>query len=232
MKILKTQNIMFSITLAAALLPVVAFDVAYAQSDLLPPPFERAESVPATPTPVVEYLSEDDLQRAYERALNNFGQQTTPVQPADTPAEVNNQTPNATPGQVPQVGQNTDTPGVVVPTEYPQNTPIPVATSNAGTSTVPIGKVRVNVALENMPLERVLESVVQAVSARTGEWNVRWRLKDENARIRTERVNINAETDFETFMAYLMERINNTTGVQLFVKVFEGSRLIIIADNF
>ncbi len=119
-----------------------------------------------------------------------------------------------------------------LPTNYPQNTAIPVATSNAGTATTPIGKVRLNVNLENMPLERVMENVIQTVSSKSGQWNIRWRLKNENERLRTERVNINAETDFETFMAYLMERINNTTGVQLYVKVFEGSRLIIIADNY
>ena len=77
-----------------------------------------------------------------------------------------------------------------------------------------------------------MENVIQTVSSKSGQWNIRWRLKNENERLRTERVNINAETDFETFMAYLMERINNTTGVQLYVKVFEGSRLIIIADNY
>ena len=231
MKILKTQNILFSITLAAALLPVAAFDVAQAQSDLLPPPFERAEPVAATPTPTIEYLSEDELQRAYERALSNFGQQTVPVETpeATTPENPN---PSQVPGQVPQVGQNTDTPGVNLPTNYPQNNAIPVATSNAGTATTPIGKVRLNVNLENMPLERVMENVIQTVSSKSGQWNIRWRLKNENERLRTERVNINAETDFETFMAYLMERINNTTGVQLYVKVFEGSRLIIIADNY
>lgn len=232
MKILNTKNIIFSAALGAAMLPGGFFGgLAFAQSDLLPPPFERTEPVAATPTPTVEYLSEQDLQRAYERALNNFGQQTTPVEPADAPQQTGT-TPTETPGQVPQgVGSN-ETPGIALPTSYPQMGTIPVAATNAGTATVPIGKVRLNVALENMPLERVMDNVMQTISARTGEWNIRWRLSTENQRVRTERVNINAETDFETFMAYLMERINNTTGIQLFVKVFEGSRLIIIADNY
>lgn len=204
---------------------------AFAQSDLLPPPFEKKQQAkPAQPAPTVEYLSEDELERAFRRARQDFGQETN-VSPR-TDAE---QTPaNEQPGTVPQMaGQDSETPGRVIPLEYPDGSdPIAVVPTGVGSSTVPVGKVRVNVDLENMPLEKVLENVVENVSKRSGQWRIRWRLKTENQRLRTERVNINAETDFESFMAYLMERVNNMTGVQLFVKVFEGSRLIIIADTY
>ena len=207
---------------------------AFAQSDLLPPPFEKtntqAQAAPAN-APTVEYLSEDELERAYQKARQNFGQDTI----ASDPSTAENTTPsNEQPGQVPQMtGGNDDTPGRVIPLEYPDGgDPIAVVPTGVGSSTVPVGKVRVSVDLENMPLEKVMDNVVETVSKRSGQWKVRWRLKTENQRLRTERVNINAETDFETFMAYLMERVNNMTGIQLLVKVFEGSRLIIIADTY
>lgn len=243
MHFIKTKNTLLATTFAATIF-VVAFGVAMpaaAQSnnDLLPPPLvdgqsaKKVKNTSPAAHPTVEYLSDDTLQKAFEQALTSFGQDTTaPATPTPIAAPV--QQGNQMPGQVPTVGGAASAPITRMP--QPNNLPatagIAIAASSVSANPIPIGQVRLNVALENMPLEQVMENVMGKVSERTGKWDIRWRLNNENQRIRNERININAETDFEDFMAYLMERVNNMTGIQLFVKVFEGSRLIIIADNY
>lgn len=224
---MKPKHTIFVFAMAAAVLPAAAF--AQPNNELLPPPVVAGGQTAQVATPpTVQYLSEDQLDAAFEKALQTFGQESTIVAPQpDEPAQQTAETP----GQVPTGTAQNDVP--LQNPVYPKPAPIAALPAHAvSAEPVPIGQVRLNVSMENMPLEKVMSSVVKTVSDRTGKWDVRWRLKKENQRLLDERVNINAETDFENFMAYLMERVNNMTGVQLFVKVFEGSRLIIIADTY
>lgn len=99
-------------------------------------------------------------------------------------------------------------------------------------SDVELGEVPLHVHFENKPLKVVMEDVIQAVSTRTGAWDLRWRLSPDNQFIKNERVNLIAEADFETFTSFVADRIKNMTGIQLYVNVFNGSRIIAITDTY
>lgn len=88
------------------------------------------------------------------------------------------------------------------------------------------------VSLENTPVRDVVQQVLNQLSSKTGAWTLKWRVQPENEDILEEKVNIIAETDFGNFMTYLTERIKNMTGVQLYVSVFNASRVIIVADTY
>ena len=77
-----------------------------------------------------------------------------------------------------------------------------------------------------------MAGVVRQVVPYTGKWEVRWRLSPDNHFIVNERVNLTAETTFGEFVEFLTDRVNNMTGVQMFVKVFNSSRLIVISDTY
>lgn len=95
----------------------------------------------------------------------------------------------------------------------------------------PIENVAVFLNAENKTLEEIVFGIVKGAKSEAGEWNVRWRVTPENSYILSERVNLTAETTLSHFMSYLVDRINNMTGIQLFVTVFDKSRIIVISDT-
>ncbi len=97
---------------------------------------------------------------------------------------------------------------------------------------VELGQIPLQVHFENQTLAEVMDRVVAAITTRTGAWDLRWRLSPENKFIKEERVNIIAETDFNTFASLVAERIKNMTGVQLHVSIFDSSRIIAITDTY
>ena len=66
----------------------------------------------------------------------------------------------------------------------------------------------------------------------SGPWTVKWRLKPENMDLMDERVNLTAESSFGEFVNLLSEPIRNMTGVQLYVNVFQGARMVLVTDTF
>lgn len=86
--------------------------------------------------------------------------------------------------------------------------------------------------VENTSLETVINNIVADAAVKTGPWSVKWRLKPENEFIKAQKVNLVAEVSFDSFVNLLSERIKNMTGVQLFVTVFNGARVIIISDTY
>lgn len=177
-----------------------------------------------------EFLTEQELQRAFERAVESFGR-----------------TPSAVPDAQPTLPEDTTA-------ETTDNDePAAVTTSPAGDADVKIGiknrrpfgkrdgvpleyvalnELRVSIDVENVPLENVVKMIVEQAEASTGPWGVKWRLADDNRKLMNERVNLTAETNFEEFMTYMVDRINNMTGVRLFVRVFDDARLILITDTY
>lgn len=108
--------------------------------------------------------------------------------------------------------------------------PKPVAATLANAE--PIEKTVVQINIENQTLENVVDRVVDSARETSGNWQVKWRLSPENNYIREERVNITAETDLNGFMKFLADRVNNMTGVQLFVTVFDKAHIIVISDTY
>jgi hypothetical protein len=95
----------------------------------------------------------------------------------------------------------------------------------------PIEEIIVTVDLENKTLEQVVEHIIDQARDEAGQWQIKWRVKAEHNYILSERVNLIAETNLSEFMSYLVDRVNNMTGIQLFVTVFDKSRIIVISDT-
>lgn len=96
----------------------------------------------------------------------------------------------------------------------------------------PIEDIVVAVDLENKTLEQVVSHILKEAEGQAGKWAVKWRVSPENNYILSERVNLIAETNLSEFMSYLVDRVNNMTGIQLFVTVFDQSRIIVISDTY
>ncbi|MEC9291459.1 MAG: hypothetical protein VX730_03570 [Pseudomonadota bacterium] len=100
------------------------------------------------------------------------------------------------------------------------------------TSYKDLGDIRVAVNIENATLEQIMEDIVSQAEQKTGPWDIAWRLKNENRYLLDDKVNITAESNFDEFVGYMVDRVNNMSGVQLFVKVFNMSRVIVISDTY
>lgn len=158
-----------------------------------------------------EQLTDEELRRAFERAYENFGATVkgSPAEQADTQDADGGDTVNIISDKAKQVHNAR---------EYADH--------------LPLGKLRVNVSFENAALQDILRYVLAQASDKVGPWEIEWRLKEENRRLLNERVNLTAEATFDDFMSYLVDRVNNMTGTQLFVRVFKVSRVIVISDTF
>lgn len=97
---------------------------------------------------------------------------------------------------------------------------------------VNIEDVQVFIDKENIKLSEAISEIVKLTEAHAGHWDVKWRLSHDNREIKDQLVNLTAEATFSEFMDYLLERIRNMTGVSLFVKKFETSRVIVISDVY
>lgn len=85
--------------------------------------------------------------------------------------------------------------------------------------------------MENVSLKQIVQEALNQVSH--GEkWTIRWRLKDENKYLLTERINLTAEVSFDQFIGNMLNTITNITGIRLSTKVFNKNRIIIITDSF
>tara|TARA_R110000868_G_scaffold218576_2_gene469293 strand:+ start:217233 stop:217814 length:582 start_codon:yes stop_codon:yes gene_type:complete len=96
----------------------------------------------------------------------------------------------------------------------------------------PIENIVVSVNIENKTLQEVVTQIIDQAREEAGEWTVKWRVSPESTYILNERVNLTAETNLSNFMSFLVDRVNNMTGVKLFVTVFDKSRIILISDTY
>lgn len=201
-----------------------------------------------------ELLDEDELQKAYRQAVEKFKQE----QPEIVSEDLSDVTADSADEKVvqPKVSPVGDEPTVLdgekfkpygySVTKKPESNE--VVTDEDGVATIKIlksapykGRGSAHVALEdlqmtldmeNVTLKRVLTSIVERAEEETGPWEVRWRLKPSNNYLMREKVNLTAEATFGQFLEYLVDRVNNMTGIRLFVSVFNGSRIIIISDTY
>lgn len=97
---------------------------------------------------------------------------------------------------------------------------------------VQLSDIRIAVNLENVTLRRAVDQIVKGAENKAGPWQVKWRLQPANSYLLDQRVNLTAESNFGSFLNHVLERVNNMTGVQLFVAVFEASRIIVISDTY
>jgi hypothetical protein len=181
-----------------------------------------------------ETLTEEQLRRAYERAMQNFGRADAPAQEPTAPTQPAQQQPDA-PQQQPQqdaAAEQPARPGGEVRIGVPDRRPAVGKVADVPLEPIALHDLRISIDVENIPLEDVMRMIVEQAESSTGRWGVRWRLKDENRSLINERVNLTAETHFGQFVSYMVDHINNLTGTRLFVRVFDDARLIIITDTY
>jgi hypothetical protein len=130
--------------------------------------------------------------------------------------------------QTQQLTRHSDVPEVMVFTD-PSREMVP---GTADPKNIPLQEIRVVVDVENDSLRDIMHKVVGQAARYTGPWQVKWRLKPENAALLDERVNLTAEAKFGDFINLLTERVKNMSGVQLFVTTFNESRIIMVADTY
>ena len=129
--------------------------------------------------------------------------------------------------KVPKVGKSVDEMDVMLVPETAQ-----AFHENEVMSYKDLSDIRVAVNIENATLQQVMEDIVSQAEEKTGPWDIAWRLKNENRYLLEDKVNLTAESNFDEFVGYMVDRVNNMSGVQLFVKVFNMSRVIVISDTY
>ena len=204
----------------------------------------------------LDVLSEAELEAAFEAATQKFTQQPAPMaQPVQEEAQA-----AAPVERAPAVAAPVEKVSASPVLAQPQNvaiapTPAPVGeidlrpysvgitmvqddpmrlepAYSRGQPEVDLAALRIAINMEETTLQNAIESIVRRASDKVGQWDVRWRLQPENSYLLNEKMSVTAETTLGQFMEYMTDRVNNMTGVELFVSVFDVSRLIVISDTY
>ena len=97
---------------------------------------------------------------------------------------------------------------------------------------VRLSDINMVVDVSSKTIREVVDMVVSDAADKTGPWQVKWRLRKEHEFLLREKVNLTAESTFGEFIDHLVDRVNNMTGVRLFVTIFDASRIIVISDTY
>lgn len=81
------------------------------------------------------------------------------------------------------------------------------------------------------PLKDIIGAILTDLEPQVGQWQLQWELDDENLRIPDERWTVAAESTFNEFLRYVVEKVYDLHGVKLSFKVFDRTRLIVVTDN-
>lgn len=167
-----------------------------------------------------DILSDEELKKAYEEAAKAY-QQDHPAKPVYTE-----------PKKEPLLTAPTNILNETQDVAMISKEATMFHSKHSAADLLPLEGIRVAVDVENRSLKEVVTEIVTYAEEKSGPWKVKWRLRPENKHILDSRVNLTAETTFEEFMDHLVDRINNMTGVQLGINVFDMSRIIVISDSY
>ena len=190
-------------------------------TELLPPPLGTqpvTEQVTQKTVQEVDAISQSEMEALFNEARQN-------LQNAE-PTNLSSESTQASPENIPSINTSDAVPDVGNQVQITTS----AQTQSGGRVALPDVKLRL--AYQNMTIEEIMQEVVKEVNRQSGSWKLQWRLTEQNRKLIEQKVNINAESKFDEFLAHLIAKVNNLTGVRLFVKVFEVSRIIIIADTF
>ena len=179
---------------------------------------EKAELQAAAPQPAAQIVEMDDIQHMLEKKLYDQKQAESRVVPIQ---QIQSATPSAIANMRPDNGVD-----VSILMDKPTR---PLYENGVE---IALGELRILVDMENVTLHQAVNGILQQAQDKTGPWLVKWRLKPDHEYLMREKVNLTAETTFGDFMSFLSERVNNMTGVNLFTRVFEGARVIVISDTY
>lgn len=176
-----------------------------------------------------EGISAQEMEKIYEKASEDFqgNKVHNPVDVLDAPSTVGEKNIVDV-----DLGQDESSEFARSDVEIIPDTATFATISEPEGGYIPLGNITMTVNIENESVRQVVDTVVRMASEKAGPWQVKWRLRRQNDFLLSEKVNITAETTFEQFLEYLVDRINNLTGIQLFVTRFDGSRILIISDTY
>lgn len=217
------------LTMATFMLALLSVGTAYGQNQLLPPPMQAdagaANTASQSTVPVVQYITKEDMERVFRNARESFNQ-------IPAPAGATTQTPQQAQSETSRLNGGSQSQAIAQPARASVQQGVATHPGLKPDNYLPLGEVKIRIAFENMTIEDIMQEVLNDVTKKAGPWAVRWRLQEENRGLVDRRVDINAESSFDAFLSNLTAKINNLTGTRLFIKVFEASRMIIIADSF
>lgn len=81
------------------------------------------------------------------------------------------------------------------------------------------------------PLKEIIGAILTDLEPQVGKWELQWELDAENLKIPDERWTVAAESTFNEFLRYVVEKVYDLHGVKLSFKVFDRTRLIVVTDN-
>ena len=180
------------------------------------------------------YLSEEEAKRIYEAAAKKMRGKAADVEFS----EVEMSAPVVAVEEIAEVPAEEVTAKVVVdesPSAATHDIVMGVSKGDMDASAaayVPLGDIQLAVDVENETIRQIVDDIIIQGREKAGPWHVKWRLRKENEFLLSEKVNLTAESSFNEFVNYLVDRVNNMTGVHLFVTMFDASRIIVISDTY
>jgi hypothetical protein len=116
------------------------------------------------------------------------------------------------------------------PNHDPRESLISAGRARARTDLMDLRDYKVVLHADNLTLPAILSQIIERAEPFAGPWQVRWRLKPENADLMTERFSLDAETTFSEFVSYLAQYLVNDRGVKLTFSLFDRERVVLVSD--
>lgn len=167
-----------------------------------------------------DLLTESELEAAFLAAQRDLAQEQVAAMPVE-------QVRQAPPQIVEEIDVRRKNSAQVELVQNPE-----IAINGNTLPQVDLSRLRVSVNYEDVTLAEAVRTIVADAEDQVGPWDVKFRLTPDNQHLLAEHVTLTAETTLGQFLNLLTERVNNMTGVQLFVNVFDANRMILISDSF
>jgi hypothetical protein len=102
--------------------------------------------------------------------------------------------------------------------------------SKRRTDLMNIRQYRVVVHEDQQTIPDMLNKIVSRAAPFAGEWEIKWKISEENKDILTEKFSLDAETTFEDFVSYLAQYLLNDRGVKISFSLFDRERVMLVSD--
>jgi hypothetical protein len=107
---------------------------------------------------------------------------------------------------------------------------IPLNKYNDPTKWVHLKDYHVVVHEDGTKLRDIMKKVMTKAEPFVGPWQVKWKLKKENADVLNERFSLDAETTFVAFADYISDFLRRYRGFSIDFRIFEEERILVITD--
>lgn len=84
---------------------------------------------------------------------------------------------------------------------------------------------------ENTPLGDIFTHILKDVEPYLGEWQISWQLSPQNLNLKNEKWTVAAETSFNDFVSYVVQKVQQAHGVRLKFQVFGDNHLIVVSED-